>query len=165
MTASEKPALALLVVPSGIAAAESLTPGTSEHTEEERSFVGDLETVADARVFTAGFLASWDAAERVEDVQLCVSELVTNSLVHGGGSRDGFKLRLAILDHRLSVAVTDSGAGRPVRKSAEWDVPSGRGLLIVNEIADRWGVEEHAVGKTVWAEFGRSITGGRHAKR
>ncbi len=115
-------------------------------------------------MFAAAFLASWDTAERVEDVQLCVSELVANCLVHGGGSRDGFKLRLTLLDRRLSVAVTDSGTGRPVRRAAAWDAPSGRGLLIVNEIADRWGVEEHAVGKTVWAEFGCSIRGRRHAQ-
>lgn len=130
---------------------------------EERSFIGGPESLADARVFTATFLAVWDAADHVADVQLCVSELVTNSLIHGGGSRDGFRLRLAVSNHRVNVAVTDSGSGRPVRQTAEWDSPSGRGLLIVNEMADRWGVEEHSVGKTVWAEFGRWTAGGAHA--
>lgn len=130
---------------------------------EERAFAGDQESVADARTFTATFLASWGPTDRVADVQLCVSELVTNSLIHGSGSRDGFRLRLAVSDQRLNVAVTDSGPGRPVRQTAEWDSPSGRGLLIVNEMADRWGVEEHLVGKTVWAEFGRLTAGGRHA--
>lgn len=132
---------------------------------EERSFVGGLESVADARVFTATFLTVWDAADHVADVQLCVSELATNSLIHGGGSRDGFRLRLAVSDHRLNVAVTDSGSGRPVRQTAEWDSASGRGLLIVNEMADRWGVEEHSVGKTVWAEFERLTAGGAHVAR
>ena len=145
-------------MPCGIAR----TRGTSA---EERSFASDLESVADARMFTAAFLASWGPAHRVADVQLCVSELVTNSLIHGSSSRNGFRLRLTVSDQRLNVAVTDSGSRRPVRQTAEWDSPSGRGLLIVNEMADRWGVDEHPVGKTVWAEFGRLTAGGAHVAK
>ncbi len=42
-----------------------------------------------------------------------------------------------------------------MRRPADWDAPSGRGLFLMGEIADGWGVEEHAVGKTMWAEFRR----------
>src|SRR5256885_2322567 len=56
-------------------------------------------------------------------------------------------------ERRLRVEVRDAAAGRPERRDPSFDDLSGRGLLIVDELADRWGVDEAPPGKSVWFEL------------
>jgi len=84
---------------------------------------------------------------RYEDVVLVVSELVANSVRHGASSN--IDVRVAAQTDRIRVEVTDNGPGFSV------DDPRGEGLglLIVDKLADRWGMEDGGQKFTVWAEL------------
>jgi len=108
-----------------------------------------------ARAFVAETLTSWDVqAEKVEAAQLVVSELVTNAVVHAADS-DTINLDLRFTDGAVRVLVSDTGLGEPERghpdpRTAE----TGRGVLLVDAFAERWGSETHGRdGKTVWCEL------------
>jgi anti-sigma regulatory factor (Ser/Thr protein kinase) len=94
------------------------------------------------------------APELVPDVQLLVSELITNSVKYGG---DG-EVRLlveATAPKRIRVEVVDQGAGFvPVARDRPATEAGGWGLHLVETLADRWGVHE---GSThVWFEIDRA---------
>ncbi len=95
-----------------------------------------------ARAFAREALADWNVTGRADDVLLCVSELATNALVHGAPPGRGFLLRLLPYDGGgLRVEVHDSGDGVPAvpRPDAGEPGEGGRGLLLVAELADKWG--------------------------
>ncbi|GAA3958776.1 hypothetical protein GCM10022384_09580 [Streptomyces marokkonensis] len=87
---------------------------------------------------------------------LCVSELATNALVHGVPPGRGFLVRLLPCGDGVRVEVHDSGDGVPAVPQTDVREPGegGRGLLLVSELADKWGVGERAPGKIVWCEVG-----------
>ncbi|GAB2449498.1 ATP-binding protein [Streptomyces incanus] len=123
----------------------------------ERFFRRERRSVPDARDFARRALVGWGVLGREDDVLLCVSELATNALVHGVPPGLGFLLRmLPYGDGGVRVEVHDSGGGVPAVPE-EADVPEpgegGRGLLLVGELADKWGVGERDPGKVVWREF------------
>ena len=89
------------------------------------------------------------------DLRLLISEVVTNAVRHAGMHR-GDSIRLVISDSdggRVRVEVSDSGKGfTPVRRDPDLERPGGWGLYLVEELADRWGVE--STGRTlVWFEL------------
>jgi anti-sigma regulatory factor (Ser/Thr protein kinase) len=91
-------------------------------------------------------LAHEEELPRVEDLCLLVSELVTNSVIHGGaGPRDRVELHVERPDGGVRVEVCDCGHGwgEQMRStSVESDQPAGGwGLMLVGALADRWGVE------------------------
>jgi anti-sigma regulatory factor (Ser/Thr protein kinase) len=84
---------------------------------------------------------------------LTVSELVTNAVVH---ARTPATLRLSMRGHVLRVGVTDlASESRPAVRVAEDTAVNGRGLALVDAVADRWGVDApgDGSGKTVWLEL------------
>lgn len=94
-------------------------------------------------------------------VSLAVAELAANAVLHGRVPGRDFELVLARDDEggTLRVEVSDTHPARPVPllRTAEPgpEEERGRGLLLVEAVADRWGVRERGgPGKTVWAEFG-----------
>jgi anti-sigma regulatory factor (Ser/Thr protein kinase) len=90
-----------------------------------------------------------------DNAVLVVAELVTNAAMHGYVYEHSFLLRIVRQTGTLRIEVADAcGTRRPrtSRQSAS-DAESGRGLLIVEALADKWGVEDRALGKTVWAEL------------
>jgi anti-sigma regulatory factor (Ser/Thr protein kinase) len=105
-----------------------------------------------ARHLTLELLRAWHAAQNRDDVALLVTELVTNVVDHVGGD-DVFTLELAVSDGRLRIAVVDGSAIRPVARELDADSPRGRGLAMVQAIAERWGTEEYRGGKRVWLEL------------
>lgn len=120
----------------------------------ERFFRRERRSVREAREFVRSALADWGFGEvRADDVLVCVSELATNALVHGVPPGRGYRLMLWLRDEgQVRVEVHDSGDGVPGVR--EPDGESGRGLVIVEALADRWGVGERVPGKVVWCEFG-----------
>jgi anti-sigma regulatory factor (Ser/Thr protein kinase) len=88
------------------------------------------------------------------DVRLLVTELVANSVRHAGlRPGDEVALRLELDDVRLRVEVRDPGRGfDPVAVRREPDAEGGRGLLILDAIAHRWGTTT-TPGSTVWFEI------------
>ncbi|MER8234388.1 ATP-binding protein [Streptomyces sp. NPDC101490] len=110
-----------------------------------------------ARDFTRKALADWGLDARTDDVLLCVTELVTNALRHGVPPGRGYRLHLYLeRPGPLRVEVHDSGDGTPAVREPSGE--SGRGLLLVATLADRWGVAPRDPGKIVWCEF--TDTGG-----
>lgn len=85
----------------------------------------------------------------VDDAMLVADELASNAYQHGGAPRIG---RLKWFDHgrALRIEVEDGGAEQPRLRQA--DATGGRGLLLVDRIARRWGVLRQARCKIVWAE-------------
>ncbi|MFH9116219.1 ATP-binding protein [Streptomyces globisporus] len=104
-------------------------------------------------------LTAWDLSPRViERAEHVVAELAANAALHGRVQGRDFLLALT-LDHAagtLRIAVSDTkGERRPEIPSEPGpDHESGRGLLLVEALADRWGTEPRPPsGKTVWAEI------------
>ncbi|WP_442790216.1 ATP-binding protein [Nocardia sp. CDC153] len=87
----------------------------------------------------------------VEDAVLVVDELVSNALAHG---RPPWRCRVSLLSSptRLRVEVDDCGAGEPY-VATPGTAPGGRGIVLVDCLANAWGVVRYPGFKTVWAEL------------
>ncbi|MEY9877320.1 PAS domain S-box-containing protein [Streptacidiphilus sp. MAP12-33] len=109
----------------------------------------DPEVVGEARRFVRRTLASWQLTGLTDVAQLLVSELVSNALLHAGHPT---QLRL-IRDRVLSIAVADTDARVPRVRHAGAEDEGGRGMLLINELAYRWGNRATAEGKLVWLEL------------
>jgi anti-sigma regulatory factor (Ser/Thr protein kinase) len=84
----------------------------------------------------------------VDDVQLVVSELVTNAVTHGLGA---ITVLLGVTEGRVAVAVRDEGPGMPRPEDVEDGSLRGRGVALVARLAAEWGVrQEPGGGKVVW---------------
>lgn len=108
-------------------------------------------SVGAARRFVRDVLMSRQVADGVVDmVELLTSEVVTNAIIHG---RSGPQLAVEVRDCVVRVAVRDLSPKLPVRQASRLDDVSGRGVLIVEELASAWGVEREGNGsKRVWFE-------------
>ena len=93
---------------------------------------------------------------RMRDVRLLISELVTNAVRHADlDSGDAIDLVIDIADQMLRVEVHDPGGGFvPSTPSPDPARPSGWGLYLVAELADRWGVDSDDRTR-VWFELDR----------
>lgn len=92
-------------------------------------------------------------AAQVDDVVLTASEVVANAVLHGAGPVTVWVWPGC---HGLRVEVTDNGGGTPQLTQAIDDQDEGgRGLFIVDQIANRWGVipADQGPGKTLWFEI------------
>ncbi|GAB3949842.1 ATP-binding protein [Streptomyces sparsus] len=114
-----------------------------------------------ARLLAVERLAAWEVSPQViERAEHVVAELAANAALHGRVQGRDFLLALTLDEAagNLRVAVSDTrGERRPAmpRESGPED-ESGRGLLLVDALADRWGTDPRPPsGKTVWAEFGQ----------
>jgi anti-sigma regulatory factor (Ser/Thr protein kinase) len=97
--------------------------------------------------------AMWpDEQPDVVDVALlCVSELVTNAVLHATGP---YTLHLRSTPRgRLRIEVDDTDGGSPVVREVMSDQVGGRGMLLVDRLAADWGTTYRPGGKTVWAEL------------
>jgi anti-sigma regulatory factor (Ser/Thr protein kinase) len=93
------------------------------------------------------------AQPAIEKLRLLVSELVTNSVRHGGAGADPILLRLAVSQGSVRVAVTDHGRGfAPRRDKPTTEAESGYGLYLLDQIADRWGTTDDGA-MTIWFEL------------
>jgi anti-sigma regulatory factor (Ser/Thr protein kinase) len=108
-------------------------------------------SVGAARRFVRDVLKARQVADGVVDtVELLTSEVVTNAIVHAGS---GPHLAVEVRRHLVRVAVSDGSPALPVRQSGRLDDLSGRGVVIVEELAAAWGVERERNGsKRVWFE-------------
>jgi anti-sigma regulatory factor (Ser/Thr protein kinase) len=109
-------------------------------------------SVPAARHLISSVLTAWGARQSPADVALLVTELVTNVVDHVGGE-SVLTLQVALSDDLLRIAVADGSALQPVVRELRAENPRGRGLRLVQAIADRWGTEEHSGGKRVWFEL------------
>ena len=118
------------------------------------SVAGGLEAAADARSAVLAGDGAVPASAR-EDILLLVSELVTNAVRHAGvGPERSVRVKLRRWPRRVRVEVAHPGSGfhhKPMPPSL--DAHGGWGLVLVDRIADRWGVTNGAGGTCVWFEL------------
>ncbi|MCQ8830014.1 ATP-binding SpoIIE family protein phosphatase [Streptomyces malaysiensis] len=127
----------------------------------------DLHAVRDVRRFLREQARLWDWEAVSSDLELAVTELVTNALVHADSA---VEVRLREYLDRLRIDVRDSDprppVPAPVLASGEADTESehGRGLLIVDALASSWGNAPSGRGKSVWFELSKPQLA-EHSKR
>ncbi|MGY5053718.1 SpoIIE family protein phosphatase [Streptomyces sp. 900105755] len=112
------------------------------------------ERVAEARQHVRELLHDWDSPDQVDSAVLLVSEMLTNVLVH----TDADALLLAEVagqapERRLRVEVTDAGDDLPHKRRPGELASSGRGLVLIEILADAWGVDPRGQGKSTWFEL------------
>jgi len=114
----------------------------------------DLRAVSEVRRALRELLRQWGRPERPEMseiAELLTSELVTNALVHT--DRDA-EFTATVEPDGLHVEVRDFTERRPVvRAPGAEEGTNGRGLVLVQSLADAWGVRPHAEGKSVWFQL------------
>lgn len=113
----------------------------------------DPEALSSARHMIRAAVRAWGAKERADEVELAADELTTNALMHTDG---GAIVTIRVLtgpERRLRVDVEDRSSALPRRRDAGEAGVSGRGLMLVDRLADEWGVESRGTGKCVWCEF------------
>jgi anti-sigma regulatory factor (Ser/Thr protein kinase) len=108
----------------------------------------DPAIVAEARARTARQLAAWGLPEITFTTELLVSELVTNAIRH---AQSPIQLRI-ILDGALSCEVFDGSSTAPHLRRADRYDEDGRGLMLVAQLAERWGTRYTGTGKIIWAQ-------------
>lgn len=138
---------------------------------------GETRAASAGRRFAEAQCQAWGLQALSEDVVLTVSELVTNAVVH---ARSSATMTISLSGEYLEVAVGDDSARAPIVRPARRDldadidlviarsiedpdprgpvwhvgeagsIAAGRGMLIVDAIADEWGVSRLATGKEVW---------------
>ncbi|MGY1825341.1 MULTISPECIES: ATP-binding protein [unclassified Blastococcus] len=109
-------------------------------------------SVPAARRLVRELLWSWSARQDHEDAALLVTELVANVVDHVGGSAC-LTVEATLSDDWLRLAVVDCSPARPAVQQLSADRPRGRGMLMIELLADRWGCEDHRDGKRVWFEL------------
>ncbi|MFF6811773.1 ATP-binding protein [Streptomyces sp. NPDC012403] len=114
-----------------------------------------------ARLLATEQLRTWGLPPH--PAELIVAELAANAITHGRVSGRDFRLLLYVVGDTLRIEVTDTRGDRlPCPRHSATDAESGRGLLLVDALADRWGVVPGLPPlKTVWAEVGAGSTGSR----
>ncbi len=122
-----------------------------------RSFGLNRKSVAASRQFVLD--AVTDLPDELREAAiLMMSELATNAIVHAA---TGFEVSIDRSADWLRIAVTDVGGGEPELRSPPSSDPHGRGLRIVDELSDEWGMadNEDGSGKTVWCAVRLDRTG------
>ncbi|GAA0902595.1 SpoIIE family protein phosphatase [Streptomyces thermoalcalitolerans] len=112
------------------------------------------ERVAVARRQLREVLHDWASEDQVDSAVLLLSEMLTNVLVH----TDADALLLAEVqgekgERRLRVEVTDAGDDLPHKRRPGEMASSGRGLVLIEMLADSWGVVPRGQGKSTWFEL------------
>ncbi len=116
--------------------------------EAKRLFYGDIGSVGEARTFVRDVLAETGASpDNIDSAVLLVSELATNVTLH---ARTDLLVSVRVDDGALWAQVRDWNPRLPQPCMAAPDATTGRGLLLVDALASRWGVERDAQGKVVW---------------
>ncbi|MET9290483.1 ATP-binding protein [Streptomyces sp. NPDC003077] len=123
--------------------------------------------VRKARAELSKALAEWGLGRIEDDALLVVSELLTNAICHArtAPGRE-IETRYVRTDCGVRIEVHDAAYERPQLLPEDPTRESGRGLLLVSVLADRWAVcDRRGIGKQVWAELSApSVPGGRSGR-
>ncbi|MEX0864142.1 MAG: ATP-binding protein [Acidimicrobiia bacterium] len=124
-------------------------PAETNSPELERGFPAQPESVPEARRFVLNAAGS-GYTQVDERLSALVSELATNAILH---ARTPFRVKVWRDGSRTRVSVSDHSTSGPITREYAPSQPTGRGLMIVESLADRWGVTPDHDGKTVWFEI------------
>ncbi|MFE5967982.1 ATP-binding protein [Streptomyces sp. NPDC056463] len=145
-----------------------MTPTAPQPAQTVRTFAQLLSSTRRgarlARLLATGQLHAWEVSPIVtERAEQIVAELAANAAQHGWVPGRDFRVTLALdtTSGVLRIAVIDARGDHvpapvpvPTPKARSEEAESGRGLLLVAALADRWGTEPYPpAGKTVWAEL------------
>uniref|UniRef100_A0AAU3GK41 protein-serine/threonine phosphatase n=1 Tax=Streptomyces sp. NBC_01401 TaxID=2903854 RepID=A0AAU3GK41_9ACTN len=114
----------------------------------------DPQGLSEARSIVRQALTDWDLADLADDAELVTGELLVNVLLHTEG---GAVLTLEVLPEpvrRIRLSVQDRSSVWPRRRTPGETSTSGRGLLLLDAVSVRWGIEPRGEGKAVWCEIG-----------
>jgi anti-sigma regulatory factor (Ser/Thr protein kinase) len=117
--------------------------------EVECALSDNAESVRLSRGVVRRIIASCPP-EFVDAASLLTDELVTNAIRHG---RPPIVLTIRFDAQLLIIEVVDCGPGQPVSRQVDPQAERGRGLRIVDEVADEWGVHRLPEGKRVWCRL------------
>jgi anti-sigma regulatory factor (Ser/Thr protein kinase) len=110
----------------------------------------DPASVREARAFVRSAGRAGGAPEEALDtVVLLTSEAVTNAFTHG---RSEARIAVHASPSVVRVEVADDNSRHPRAQRPDADALDGRGVTILDTLADRWGVRDDPYGKTVWFE-------------
>ncbi|MFY0511374.1 ATP-binding SpoIIE family protein phosphatase [Streptomyces anulatus] len=123
------------------------------------------ERISVGRQLVRELLHDWSDPEQVDSAVLMVSEMATNVLVH----TDGDALMAAEIsgergERRLRVEVADASDELPHKRRPGEMASSGRGLVLMEMLADAWGVDPRGEGKSIWFELYESDEPGELAE-
>jgi anti-sigma regulatory factor (Ser/Thr protein kinase) len=96
------------------------------------------------------FAAHFANHPRLDDLLLCLSEVVTNAVLH---AVPPIHVLGNIVDAKVRVEVSDGSKAAPIQRTPTHSSPTGRGLNLLDHLASDWGVEITGSGKTVWFEI------------
>jgi PAS domain S-box-containing protein len=156
----------------------ALRATTADLPYSSLTFSATPEAVAPVRRHIGGVLSRWGLPDHVELAELLVSELVTNAVRHAVRHRNSFavagvlngalggpepmegvaphiELAMRAGSTALWVEVRDPDVRLPRLRIADVDDEGGRGLYLVDALADRWGARPTGDGKIVWFELAR----------
>ena len=115
-----------------------------------RCYPPDPAVLTAARSFAADRLHALELAELREDVELLLTELMTNVIIH---ARTDFEVRMEPSGDGVRVEVIDGNGAMPIPGTLAASALSGRGLTLVQSLSSRWGAHPNEDGgKTVWFE-------------
>ena len=112
----------------------------------------DLSSARQSRRMAHAMLEGWCDPDVLYDVELLITELVTNGVQHAVSDVD---VRIAVGATIVRVEVGDCSPTEPVVRTAMLNDTDGRGMRIVDQVASRWGVDLRRTGKCVWFELPR----------
>ncbi|MFJ7297865.1 ATP-binding protein [Streptomyces collinus] len=133
-----------------------LALGISTADFAARAFTCDAASLKNVRCFIRETVSEWDLGSLADDLTTVVNELTSNAVLHalvaGAGSKAW--VGMARAGDTVVCAVADPSPALPTRRRAAHLADSGRGLLIVDALCDKWGyAASEASGKTVWARI------------
>lgn len=130
--------------------AAALTSATAERLSSAQ-LPNDRTAPRLARGFVRELL-SGEGEQLVSTVELLVSELTTNAVLH---ARSAPHLDVKITPRLVRVDVYDADPTAPVVRTPDLDAAGGRGLQLLDALASRWDIEQREDGKVVWFELDR----------
>ena len=116
----------------------------------------EAPSAGQARRFVDETLRRWECDELLDTVELLVSELVTNAVIHAKSDVD---VSVQLLADRIRIEVADQSPAGIRRRELTAEGSSGRGISMVESLATAWGVISNRNGKAVWFEVARPVAG------
>jgi anti-sigma regulatory factor (Ser/Thr protein kinase) len=107
-----------------------------------------VSSVPTARHFVESILSGWGLQDLGWTATLIVSELAANAALHARGEE--FSVEVSTSAEGVRLEIHDGSLRLPQQRTYSHDSTTGRGLRLVSELAQEWGVERGSAGKTVW---------------